>query len=53
MAAGYLLIKEAGGLIVDANSQSLDTEFGIMTRLSFVGAANQATLDQIMSEINK
>ena len=53
IAAGYLLIKEAGGLIVDADSQSLDTEFGTMTRLSFVGAANQATLDQIMSEINK
>jgi myo-inositol-1(or 4)-monophosphatase len=53
MAAGYLLIKEAGGLIVDADSQPLDSDFGTMTRLSFVGAANQGTLDQIMSEINK
>ena len=53
MAAGYLLIKEAGGLIVDADSQPLDLDFGTMTRLSFIGAANQGTLDQIMSEINK
>jgi len=53
MAAGYLLIKESGGLIVDVDSQSLDSDLGIMTRLSFVGAANQVTLDQIMSEINK
>ena len=52
-AAGYLLIKESGGLIVDADSQPLDSDFGTMTRLSFVGAANQGTLDQIMSEINK
>ena len=53
MAAGYLLIKEAGGLIVDADAQPLDSDFGIMTRLSFICAANQVTLDQIMSEINK
>ena len=53
MAAGYLLIKEAGGLIVDADAQPLDSDFGIMTRLSFIGAANQVTLDKIMSEINK
>jgi len=38
---------------VDAGSKPLDSDFGTMTRLSFVGAANQGTLDQIMSEINK
>jgi len=53
MAAGYLLIKEAGGLIVDAYSQPLDSDFGTKTRLSFVSASNQVTLDQIMSEMNK
>ena len=53
MAAGYMLITETGGLIVDADAQPLDSDFGTMTRLSFVGAANQETLDQIMSEINK
>jgi len=53
MAAGYLLVKEAGGLIVDAGSQPLDSDFGPLTRLSFIVAANQGILDQIMSEINK
>ncbi len=53
MTAGYLLIKESWGLIVDADSKLLDSDFGTVTRLSFVGAANQTTLDQIMSEINK
>ena len=53
MAAGYLLIKEAGGLIVDADLQPLDSDFGTMTRLSFIGAANQESLDQIISEIKK
>jgi myo-inositol-1(or 4)-monophosphatase len=53
MAAGYLLVKEAGGLIVDADSRPLDSDFGHATRLSFIVAANQGILDQIMSEINK
>ncbi len=53
MAAGYLLIKEAGGLIVGINTEPLDLDFKTMTRLSFVCASNQVTLDQIMSEINK
>ncbi len=53
MAAGYLLIKEAGGLIVGVNAQPLDLDFKTMTRLSFVCASNQIMLDQIMSELNK
>jgi myo-inositol-1(or 4)-monophosphatase len=53
MAAGYLLIKESGGLIVDADSQPLDSNFKTITRLSFIGASNQVTLDQIMFEIKK
>ncbi|MCH9657482.1 fructose 1,6-bisphosphatase [archaeon] len=53
MAAGYLLIKEAGGLIVDADGQPLDSDFGTMTRLSFVCATNQESLDQIMSKIKE
>jgi myo-inositol-1(or 4)-monophosphatase len=53
MAAGYLLVMEAGGLIVDAGSQPLDSDFGHTTRLSFIVAANHGILDQIVSEINK
>jgi myo-inositol-1(or 4)-monophosphatase len=53
MAAGYLLVKEAGGLIVDADAQPLDSDFWHTTRLSFIVAANQEILDQMVSEINK
>ncbi|MCH7758021.1 MAG: fructose 1,6-bisphosphatase [Thaumarchaeota archaeon] len=53
MAAGYLLVKEAGGLIVDANKQPLDSDLGHLIRLSYIVAANRGILDEIMSEINK
>jgi len=38
---------------VDADLQPLDSDFATMTRLSFIGAANQESLDQIISEIKK
>ena len=53
MAAGYLLVKEAGGLILDANLQPLDSDLSYQTRLSFIAAANQKILDDIMSKIGK
>jgi len=53
MAAGYLLVKEAGGLILDANLQPLDSDLSYQTRLSFIAAANQKILDDIMSQIGK
>ncbi len=51
LAAGYFLIKEAGGLILDANLDSLDSDFSYSTRLSFIAAANQKVLDEIMSQM--
>ena len=51
IAAGYFLIKEAGGLILDAKLNPLDSDLSYQTRLSFVAAANQEILDEIMSEI--
>ena len=53
MAAGYLLIKEAGGLMLDGNLQPLDSDLSYGARLSFVAAANQKILDEIMSQIGK
>ena len=53
MAAGYLLVKEAGGLMLDANLQPLDSDLSYQTRLSFIAAANQKILDDIMSQIGK
>ena len=51
IAAGYLLIKEAGGLVLDANLKPLDSDLSYQTRLSFVAAANQEILDEIMSKV--
>ncbi len=51
LAGGYLLIKEAGGLILDENLQPLDSDLSYDTRLSFVAAANKNILDEIFSLI--
>ena len=51
LAAGYLLVKEAGGLILDENLQPLDSDLNYDTRLSFVAAANKNILDEIFSLI--
>nr|AIE92998.1 inositol-phosphate phosphatase (IMPA, suhB) [uncultured marine thaumarchaeote AD1000_30_G09] len=51
LAGGYLLIKEAGGLILDENLQPLDSDLRYETRLSFVAAANKKILDEIFSLI--
>jgi len=53
IAAGYLLIKEAGGLVLDADLKPLDSDLGYKTRLSFIAAANNEILNDVMSEINK
>ena len=51
LAAGYLLIKEAGGLILDENFQPLDSDLNYETRLSFIAAANKEILDEVFSLI--
>jgi len=51
MAAGYLLVKEAGGLMLDENLQPLDSDLNYETRLSFVAATNKEILDEVFSLI--
>ena len=51
IAAGYLLIKEAGGLVLDAKLEPLDADLSYKTRLSFIAAANKKILDDVFSEI--
>ena len=51
IAAGYLLVKEAGGLILDENLNPLDSDLDYQTRISFVAAATQEILDEIFDEI--
>jgi myo-inositol-1(or 4)-monophosphatase len=51
MAAGYLLIKEAGGLMLDENLQPLDSDLSYETRLSFVAATSKEIIDEVFSLI--
>ena len=52
IAAGYLIVKEAGGILVDAKLNPLDADLSYETRVSFIAAANQEILDEITSQIN-
>ena len=47
IAAGYIIVKEAGGLLLDSEFNSLDADLSYETRISFVAAANQKILDDI------
>jgi len=51
IAAGYLIVKESGGLLLDADLNPLDADLSYSTRVSFIAAANQKILDEIMSQI--
>ena len=52
VAAGYIIVKEAGGLLLDEKFNSLDADLSYETRVSFVAAANQEILDEIFPEKN-
>ena len=47
IAAGYIIVKEAGGLLLDEKFNTLDADLSYETRVSFVAAANQEILDDI------
>ena len=53
IAAGYLIVKEAGGLLLDADLNPLDADLSYETRVSFIAAANKKILDEIMAQIKK
>jgi len=53
IAAGYLIIKEAGGLLLDADLNPLDANLSYETRVSFIAASNQGILDEITSLIDQ
>ena len=52
IAAGYIIVKEAGGLLLDAKFNSLDADFSYDTRVSFIAAATQEILDDIFPNKN-
>jgi myo-inositol-1(or 4)-monophosphatase len=51
LAAGYLLVKEAGGLILNEKLEPLDSDLSYDTRLSFVATANKEILDEVFSKV--
>lgn len=53
IAAGYVIVKEAGGILLDANLNSLDADLSYKTRISFIAASNQKILDDVVSQIKK
>ena len=53
IAAGYLIVKEAGGLLLDAELEPLDADLSYETKVSFIAAANQKILDEIMIQIKE
>lgn len=51
MAAGYIIAKEADGIILDQNLKPLDSDLEYETRLSFIAAASQEILSEIKNQI--
>ena len=51
VAAGYLIALEAGGYVVDENGMPLDSKLNYDKRISFIAAANKATLDDMMKKL--
>ncbi|RNJ75944.1 MAG: fructose 1,6-bisphosphatase [Nitrosopumilus sp. H13] len=51
IAAGYLIAREAGGLLLDEHMRPLDSDLSYETRISFVAAANRAMLDKTVPKI--
>ena len=52
VAAGYIIVKESGGLLLDEEFNSLDADLSYETRVSFVAAANQEILNEMFPEKN-
>lgn len=52
IAAGYLLVKEASGLLLDAGMRPLDADLGYGTRVSFIAAADAEAADYVASKIS-
>ncbi len=51
IAAGYILVKEAGGIILDEKLKPLDSDLEYSTRLSFLAASSEKMLDEIVKDI--
>ena len=52
VAAGCLLVREAGGLVLDEEGADLDSDLGYDTRLSFVAASGRKVADELAAQMN-
>jgi myo-inositol-1(or 4)-monophosphatase len=53
LAAAYLILREAGGVIVDEGGAKVDVELLPDSRLSFVAAANADLCKSILTNLNR
>lgn len=51
IAAGYILVHESGGLLLDAEMNVLDADLGYDTRVSFIAAADQDMANTVATMI--
>ena len=51
IAAGYLIVKEAGGILLNEKFETLDADLSYETRVSFIAAANQKILEEVFAQI--
>ncbi|HXG74074.1 MAG TPA: inositol monophosphatase family protein [Candidatus Nitrosotenuis sp.] len=51
MAAGYLIAKEAGGIVLDESLNTLDSDLSYETRISFIAAASQEMLAEVRNQL--
>ena len=51
MAAAYLIVREAGGIIYSPLEQVLDTDLGVNSRMSFVAVKNDKVHDLIFEAL--
>jgi myo-inositol-1(or 4)-monophosphatase len=47
MAAAYLIVREAGGILISEDGRELEVELDSNSRLSFIAAANKRVVDDI------
>lgn len=52
MAAAYLIVREAGGLIVSISGSPLDCNLSLDERISFIAAADRDVLEEIARDLN-
>jgi len=50
MAAAYLIVKEAGGILISEDGRELDSSLDASARLSFIAAANIKVLSDIVRD---